>query len=298
MPGFPGRMPRLARSAAFPVLAALAALGVLAPASSAQDVRRKQEIVFAEIAAHTVGDAPFDIVAKATSGLAVTLEVVSGPAVLDGKSLKLTGEPGLVIVRASQQGNALFQPALDAERAFTVHARPSAPVIRSQPTGSNVGLGEPVLLAVEATGEPEPSFQWRKDGSAITGANGRRLSIAMAALADAGAYDVVVSNASGEVRSSVARVAVGKRHQAISFQPATAALAGQPVPLVASASSGLPVQFEVVSGAAFLSGNTLTSQGGLVVVRASQPGDSTFDAAEPVTQTFIFNPAPSNQHVP
>ncbi len=231
-------------------------------------MRRKQEIVFAEIAAHTVGDAPFDIVAKATSGLAVTLEVVSGPAVLDGKSLKLTGEPGLVIVRASQQGNALFQPALDAERAFTVHARPSAPVITLPAHGVERGAGgEPVLLAVEATGEPEPAFQWRKDGSAITGANGRRLSIAMAALADAGGYDVVASNASGEVRSSVARVTVGKRHQAISFQPATAALAGQPVPLVASASSGLPVQFDVVSGAAFLSGNTLTSQGGLVVVQ-------------------------------
>ena len=279
--------------------AALAALAALSPAAPGQDLRRKQEIVFDEIAAHTVGDAPFPIVAKATSGLPVALEVVSGPAALDGKKLRLTGAPGLVLIRASQPGNALFQPALDVERAFTVNPPPSAPVIRFQPMGLSVGLGEPVRLAVDATGEPAPSFQWRKDGVPITGATGRGFSIAMAAVADAGAYDVVVSNPSGEVRSAAAQVAVGKRHQAISFQPLAAAFAGQPVPLVASASSGLQVQFEVVSGAAIITGNTLTSpQGGTVVVQATQAGDATYEAAEPVTQTLIFNPAPINQHVP
>jgi len=288
------RIPRPAGVAAIAVLAALAAF---APGASAQDARRKQEILFDEIPAHTVGDAPFEIAARANSGLPVALEVVSGPAALDGKKLNLTGAPGLVIIRASQEGNAEFMPARDAERAFTVRPVPSAPAIRSQPTGMSVAVGGAVVLAVEASGEPEPALQWRRDGVPITGANSSRLSIVAATLFDSGTYDVIASNSSGEVRSAPARVAVGKRQQAISFQGATTAVAGQPVPLSASASSGLPVRFEIVSGIAILNGETLTSQGGTVVVQATQPGDSTFEAASPVTQTFVFSAAAS-QRVP
>ncbi len=59
-------------------------------------------------------------------------------------------------------------------------------------------------------------------------------------------------------------------------------------PLSATASSGLPVSFAIVSGPATVSGNTLTLTGapGAVVVRASQAGDATFEAAPDVTQAF------------
>lgn len=279
-------------------LAAVSALVAFAPCAAAQDLRTKQEIVFGEIAARTVGDAPFDIAAKATSGLPVTLAVVAGPAVLDGKSLRLTGEPGLVIVRASQAGNAAFQPARDAERAFAVRPRPSAPAFRSQPAGSNVGVGEPLMLAVEVVGEPAPELQWRRDAIPILGANAPRLSIAMAGFTDSGSYDVIAKNASGEARSAPARVVVGKHRQTISFQGSTTAVAGQPVQLSANASSGLPVEFQIVSGVAFLNGNTLTSQGGEVVIQATQQGNVTYEAAPPVTQTYLFNPAPATQRSP
>jgi hypothetical protein len=276
-------------------LAAFAALAALAPAAAAQDAARKQEIIFEEIPAHAVGDAPFDIAAKATSGLALTLEVVSGPAVIDGRKLRLTGAPGLVVIRASQAGNAAFQPARDAERAFTVRPLPSAPAILSGPSGRDAEIGEAVALSVEAAGEPAPTFQWRRNGVPITGATGRDFVIASAALSDSGAYDVVASNPSGDATSAPAHVAVVKRRQSISFQGATSAAAGQPLAISATASSGLPVRFEVVSGAAVLSGEMLTSQGGAVVVQASQPGDSVYEPAMPVTQTFIFSSSP-NQH--
>jgi Immunoglobulin I-set domain len=275
-----------ARAAALPFLAALA---VLAPGAAAQDGPKKQEIVFQEIPAHTVGDAPFDIVARATSGLPPTLEVVSGPAVLDGKKLSLTGAPGLVIVRASQEGNDAFLPAHAAERAFTVRPRPSAPEILAGPVAAEVEIGDAATLAAQASGEPAPALQWRRNGVPITGATGRTLTIPTAALSDAGSYDVVATNASGSATSAPARVAVVKRSQSISFQSASSSVApGQQVSLNASASSGLPVRFEVVSGAGILSGPALTSQGGTVVVRASQPGDGVYAAAMPVTQTFTF----------
>ncbi len=280
-------------------IAALALAAALAPSASAQDSRKKQDILFPELPARTVGDAPFLLAARATSGLPVAFEVVSGPAVLSGRTLKLRGAAGLVIVRATQAGNDTFLAALPAERAFAVNARPAAPAILSQPAGAEAGIGEILALSVEASGEPKPSFQWRRDGTPIAGATEARLTIAAATPGDSGAYDVVVSNSVGSATSERARVSVGKRSQTISFQGSANPTAGQPVSLSASASSGLPVRFDVVSGVAVISGSVLTcSQGGTVVVQASQGGDSNSAAAAPVTQTFLVTGSGNAQHFP
>jgi hypothetical protein len=271
---------------ALPVLAALAVFSAASPRAAAQDSRKKQEIIFAELPMRTVEDDPFDLSAKATSGLPVTFEVVSGPAVLDGRRIKLTGAPGLVIVRASQGGNPAFLPAVQAERAFTVGRRAAAPAILAQPVGTRVAIGALALIFVEATGEPVPTFQWRKDGIPVTGATDSRFTIPSAAPGDAGAYDVVASNTLGSVTSQRARVTVGKRSQTITFQGPTASPLGMPVTLSATASSGLPVRFDVISGTATLNGSLMTAQGGVVVIQASQPGDATYEAATPVTQRF------------
>jgi hypothetical protein len=284
--------------AALPILAALAVLSSLAPPASAQDGRGKQEILFAELPARTVDDAPFDLAARATSGLPVVFELVSGPASLDGKRIKLTGATGLVVVRASQAGNAAFLPAVVAERAFSVGARPSAPAIVAQPEGMRASIGEIIALSVQASGEPAPALQWRKDGAPVSGATDSRLTIAAATAADAGAYDVVASNRLGSATSERALVTVGKRAQSISFQGPEFATSGQPVLLSASASSGLPVRLEVVSGSAILNGSMMTSQGGTVVVQASQQGDATYEAAAPVTRTVVIGPGPNGQHNP
>jgi hypothetical protein len=64
---------------------------------------------------------------------------------------------------------------------------------------------------------------------------------------------------------------------------------GNPGPkLSATASSGLPVQFEVALGAAEISANQAqpTGKSGIVYVVATQPGDGTWCAAIPVTKSF------------
>ncbi len=65
-----------------------------------------------------------------------------------------------------------------------------------------------------------------------------------------------------------------------------------PFQLNASASSGLPVSFSVVSGPAVLSDNnmvTLTGLPGEVVIRADQEGDNQYEAAPTVKQSFWVN---------
>ncbi|MBR5912574.1 MAG: T9SS type A sorting domain-containing protein [Bacteroidales bacterium] len=67
-----------------------------------------------------------------------------------------------------------------------------------------------------------------------------------------------------------------------------------PITLNATASSGLPVTFEVAEGPATVNGNilTLTGEEGTVKVRAMQPGDGTqWQAAPTVTRSFyVVNP--------
>lgn len=81
--------------------------------------RLPQAITFGPLSRQTVGDAPFPLAASASSGLPVTLSVVDGPAVLSGNILTVT-DAGLVTVRASQSGNAMYAPAADVDQAFVV----------------------------------------------------------------------------------------------------------------------------------------------------------------------------------
>jgi Divergent InlB B-repeat domain len=80
--------------------------------------------------------------------------------------------------------------------------------------------------------------------------------------------------------------------QTITFQtPASVKLSDSPLTLSATASSGLPVAFAVVSGPASLSsGNHLVMTNlGSVIVRATQLGNSSWNAAPPVQNTIVVS---------
>ncbi len=77
--------------------------------------------------------------------------------------------------------------------------------------------------------------------------------------------------------------------QVIDFDPPAALAADHPpIPLDASASSGLSVEFTLVSGPATINQEQLVLDGqtGTVVVQASQSGDSNWLAADPVTRSI------------
>ena len=78
--------------------------------------------------------------------------------------------------------------------------------------------------------------------------------------------------------------------QAITFAPLPhRSTTDGPFTLQASSSAGLPVTFQVVSGPATLTNNTLTltGQSGWVTVRASQGGNASFGPAPEVERTFF-----------
>jgi Bacterial Ig-like domain len=65
--------------------------------------------------------------------------------------------------------------------------------------------GSPAFFRVDFTGSPA-SFQWRKNGTNLLGAEYQVLNLPAPQLNDAGDYSVIVSNALGEVASSTARL--------------------------------------------------------------------------------------------
>ncbi len=85
----------------------------------------------------------------------------------------------------------------------------SAPTITAQPLNAAVGVGQAATFNVAVTGSPAPAFQWRRDGSAIAGADASSYTTPPAALADNGAvFSVVVSNSQGSVTSTGASLSV------------------------------------------------------------------------------------------
>jgi hypothetical protein len=85
----------------------------------------------------------------------------------------------------------------------------TAPAITSQPASFLAAVGNPARFFVSATGTLL-EFQWRKNGVPIPGANGANLQFTTASFADAGAFDVVVSNSAGSVVSVPATLSFGQ----------------------------------------------------------------------------------------
>jgi hypothetical protein len=163
------------------------------------------------------------------------------------------------------------------------------PVIVEQPLGVTAYLGESATLTTVVDGTAPITLQWRKENVPIPGATAATFTIASVTSADQGLYDLVASNAFGTAQTLPVAIFVTKRPQTITFAPPVTTLpAGSGVVLSATASSGLAVSFTLVSGSASLSGNTLTGNGGNVIVRASQAGNATIAAAESVDRTFSF----------
>ena len=130
----------------------------------------------------------------------------------------------------------------DAASSSTGTGAVSAPAIATQPASVSVNAGQAASFTVSATGGGTLAYQWRKGGSAISGASSAAYSIAATTAADAGSYDVVVSNSAGSVTSAAATLTVASASAApsIATQPVSqsAAVGGSVTFSVTASGSG------------------------------------------------------------
>ena len=145
-------------------------------------------------------------------GLAVT-DIVD--QTVNGSVVTITGTPTesgtFPLTVTAWKGPNRTQQGGSPSFTYTIEiaaAEGTAPAISTQPQSQSIAAGQEVTFSVNSTGDPSPTFQWRKDGADITGANAASFTIAAVGAGDAGAYSVVITNASGTVTSLNASLTV------------------------------------------------------------------------------------------
>jgi PKD repeat protein len=93
-------------------------------------------------------------------------------------------------------------------RVAYVTATNAPPQIVTQPQDQTVGLGSNATFTVVATGTPPLTYQWRFNGTNISGAATSAYTKSNVQLSDAGPYSVVVSNPVTSVTSSNANLSL------------------------------------------------------------------------------------------
>ncbi len=96
----------------------------------------------------------------------------------------------------------------------------TAPSITTNPSNMTVCSGGSVTFNVAATGTAPLSYQWRKNGTNISGATSTSLTFNPVVTGDAGSYDCVVTNSCGSATSSAATLTVNVA-PSITTQPAS-----------------------------------------------------------------------------
>ncbi|MBN1127683.1 MAG: immunoglobulin domain-containing protein [Chitinispirillaceae bacterium] len=98
--------------------------------------------------------------------------------------------------------------ASDVNELYTYNPS-TPPSITTQPASLSVSEGQSATFSIVATGNPAPTYQWRRNGSNISGATSTSYTIASAAMTDSGAaFSCVVSNSGGSVTSNNAVLTV------------------------------------------------------------------------------------------
>ncbi len=97
----------------------------------------------------------------------------------------------------------------------------TAPQWITQPASQSVSSGATVTLSVVASGDPEPAYQWRKDGVTIGGATSATLTLTGVSEGDSGAYTVVATSTAGSATSAAATLAVTTPPITINAHPAS-----------------------------------------------------------------------------
>ena len=121
-----------------------------------------------------------------------------------------------------------------------------APSIATQPATQTVAAGQTATFSVTATGTGPFTYQWKKNGTNISGATSSSYTTPVIDIGDSGAvFTVVVSNSTGTVTSNSATLTVNAVVPAIRTQPAAQTVtAGQTATFSVTATGTAPLTYQ------------------------------------------------------
>ena len=143
-----------------------------------------------------------------TSGTAVTITANTPPQGYAFASWSIASGPGSVASATSPQ-TTFTMGAGAATVTANYGISQAGPIITQQPAGQTVAVGQIVSFSVAAIGGTPFSYQWKKNGTTISGATSNQYMISSAQTTDAGDYTVVVSNSVGSATSNNATLSIG-----------------------------------------------------------------------------------------
>ncbi|GAB1049703.1 MAG: hypothetical protein Sw1PiTSA_00560 [Shewanella algae] len=275
---------------------AINAVGTSSPSAPSNSVvpKANQTISFNNPGAQSFGTAP-TLTATASSGLTpVFSSSTTGVCTITASGTLTFVTTGNCSIDADQAGDSSYNAAPTVTQGFTVNA-----VVPGAPTSVNAVASDAsatVSFSAPAStgGAAISSYTVTSSPGGIT-ANGAGSPLTVSGLSNGTDYSFTVSasNTAGTgPTSSPSNTVTPKANQTISFSNPGAQSFGTTPTLTATASSGLtPVFSSSTTGVC-----TITASGTLTFVTtgncsidADQPGDSSYNAAPTVTQSFTVN---------
>ncbi|MFY0687210.1 MAG: Ig-like domain-containing protein [Cyclobacteriaceae bacterium] len=252
-----------------------------------------QTIALEALSDKTYGDESFVLSATASSGLDVTFSVVSGNGELNGDTLTITGA-GDITIAADQSGNDHFSSASQVTQSFVVAKASQTVTIESVDdkltTDEDFSVSTNASSGLSVTYEISGPANIEGNLVSLNGDEGTVVVIAK----QIGNDDYI--SASDTTSFQVSQPAITIKSQTVSLEDVGAITFGDdPLELNASASSGLSVTLEVLSGPGSLQDNLLTLEGaGTIEISVSQAGNAEYESA---SDTFVLQVAKADQIV-
>ena len=258
--------------------------------------------------------ATFSVAASGTSPLTYQWKK-SGTAVAGATSSSYTtpattsGDSGTTfsVVVTNTAGSATSTAA-----TLTVNAATVAPTITTQPVNQSVTTGKTATFSVAATGTATLTYQWKKGGTAISGATSTSYTTPATTSSDNGSqFTVVVSNTAGSATSTAATLTVTATAVAptITTQPTSKTVTvGQTATFSVTATGTAPLTYQwkktgtVISGATSSSYTTPATTSGdngttFTVVVTNAVGSATSTAATLTVNAAAVAPTITTQPV-
>jgi hypothetical protein len=256
----------------------------------------------------TYGHAAITLGATASSKLAVTYTVVSGPGTVSGSTLTITGA-GTIIVQASQNGNDTYAGATPQTQSLTVNAAPLT-VTAPSPTYT---YGTNITTAL-ATASPTITGWVGTDSSSLVSGSPAYTTSATST-SDPGSFTLSVAQGTLAVASAEAAnytftnftagtITIAKASQTISYavSASTITYGGDPT-ITTTASSGLAVTGTVTGNLTAIQSVTYPSAKnytlewnatgvGAATITLTQAGNTDYAAATPIVLNFTIAQAP------
>ena len=131
------------------------------------------------------------------------------------------------------------------ETSRAVSLNVNIPVLfTTQPTGAVVNPSTPVSFSVATTGTDPITYQWRKDGTSISGATNSTYTVNSTPAGTSATYDVIASNVVGSVTSAPAVLTVNSP-VSLTEQPVSQTVnPGAPVTFKVSATGTEPITYQ------------------------------------------------------